>query len=59
MRLHNEVDFEAAFNDQQNTTKCWLNMFWGLLMTFTCEVKIDLIKSEAHYVKFFSNEPPP
>ena len=27
--------------------------FWGVLVTFTSEVKFDLIKFEPHYVKFF------
>ena len=27
--------------------------FWCVLMTFICEVKIDLIMSRHHYVKFF------
>ena len=27
--------------------------FRGVLVTFTCEVKFDLIKFEPHYVKFF------
>ena len=27
--------------------------FRGILVTFTCEVKFDLIKFEPHYVKFF------
>ena len=27
--------------------------FRGVLVTFTCEVKFDLIKFKPHYVKFF------
>ena len=27
--------------------------FQGVLVTFTCEVKFDLIKFEPHYIKFF------
>ena len=49
---HNEVNSEATFDDHQNTSNVHKICFGVIWMTFTCEVKTDLIMFETHYVRF-------
>ena len=53
---HNEVNFEVTRSHLmiiEMPEKFHKRCFCLVWMTLRCEVKIDLIKSEPHYVKFF------
>ena len=44
----NEVNFEAAFDDHQNTWKCSWNMFWVIWRTFKCDlIMVELLISSS------------
>ena len=47
-----EIKFDLTYECHQTLSKDVLLTFWGVSVNVNFDLKIDLIMSESHYVKF-------
>ena len=47
------LNFDITQDGHQDPSKCPQKVFWPILMTFICDVKIDVNMCESHYVNLF------
>ena len=52
---HIDVNFHITYDGDQNTQNVHRKYFWPILMTFICDVKIDVNMCEPHCVNFVVN----
>ena len=50
---HIDINFDVTYEGHQKPSKCQWKVFWPILITFMCDVKIDVKMCEPHYANLF------
>ena len=50
---HIDINFDVTYDGHQKPSNVYTKYFLPVLMTFICDVKIDINMCKAHYVNLF------
>ena len=48
-----DINFYITYDGHQKPSKCSQKVFWPILMTFICDVEIEIKMCEPHYINLF------